>query len=113
MRDITSLSGNNLVTLSGHIQSGHFENPFTLIIRQRGTMPPFNHVHDRVVLPKMLNVCSVTSVLFTVLTFVGFAALENLKESKDINRAWENIKDNIKTSVQQSLGLYVLKQHKP
>jgi hypothetical protein len=27
-----------------------------------------------------------------------FAALENLTDSKDINRAWENIKENIKTS---------------
>jgi hypothetical protein len=25
-----------------------------------------------------------------------FAALENLNESEDINRAWENIKENIK-----------------
>jgi len=27
-----------------------------------------------------------------------FAALENLNGSKDIKRAWKNIKDNIKTS---------------
>ena len=27
-----------------------------------------------------------------------FAALENLSDWKDINRAWENIKENIKTS---------------
>ena len=27
-----------------------------------------------------------------------FAALENLSDSKDINRAWENIPENIKTS---------------
>jgi len=27
----------------------------------------------------------------------GFAALENLNDSEDINRAWENIKENIKT----------------
>jgi hypothetical protein len=113
MRDITSLFGNNLVTLSGHTQSGRFENPLTLIIKQRGTLLPFIHVQDKVVLPKMLNVFSATSVLFTVPTFVGFAALENLKDSKDINRAWENIKDNIKTSAQESLGLYNLKQHKP
>jgi hypothetical protein len=26
-----------------------------------------------------------------------FAALENLSDSEDINRAWENIKKNIKT----------------
>jgi hypothetical protein len=27
--------------------------------------------------------------------------------------AWENIKENIKTSAKESLGLYELKQHKP
>jgi hypothetical protein len=27
-----------------------------------------------------------------------FAALENSNDSEDINRAWENIKENIKTS---------------
>jgi hypothetical protein len=26
-----------------------------------------------------------------------FAALENLTDDEDINRAWENIKENIKT----------------
>ena len=31
-----------------------------------------------------------------------FAALENLSYSKDISRAWENIKENIKTSVKES-----------
>jgi len=38
--------------------------------------------------------------------------LENLSYGEDINRAWENIKENIKTSAQQSLGLYEVKQHK-
>jgi hypothetical protein len=41
------------------------------------------------------------------------AALENLKDSQDINRAWENIKENIKTSAKDSVGLYEYKQHKP
>jgi len=41
-----------------------------------------------------------------------FAALENLSDSKDINRAWENIPENIKTSAKDSLGLHELKQHK-
>ena len=34
-----------------------------------------------------------------------FAALENLSDGEDINRAWENTKENIKTSVKDSLGL--------
>jgi len=42
-----------------------------------------------------------------------FSALENLNDSDDINRAWENIEENIKTSAKESLGLYELKQHKP
>jgi len=42
-----------------------------------------------------------------------FAVLENLHDSKDINRAWENIKQNIKTSAKQGPGLYELKQYKP
>ena len=41
-----------------------------------------------------------------------FAALDNLNDCEDINRAWENIKDNTKTSTEDSLGLYELKQHK-
>jgi len=37
--------------------------------------------------------------------------LVNLSDSKDINRAWENIKENIKTTAKESLGLQELKQH--
>jgi len=40
-----------------------------------------------------------------------FAALENLIDSGDIKRAWENIQENIKTSAKESLGLYDLKQY--
>jgi hypothetical protein len=32
---------------------------------------------------------------------------------EDINRTWENIKENIKASAKVSLGLDELKQHKP
>jgi uncharacterized protein YwgA len=39
-----------------------------------------------------------------------FAALENVNE--DVNRTWENIKENIKTSAKDSLGLHELKQNK-
>jgi hypothetical protein len=38
--------------------------------------------------------------------------LENLSDSKDINRAWESTKEKIETSAQESLGLSELKQHK-
>jgi len=41
------------------------------------------------------------------------AALENLSNDDDINRAWENIKGNIKTSAKEGLGLRELKQHEP
>ena len=39
------------------------------------------------------------------------AALENLND--DVNRTWENIKENIQTSAKESLGLHELKQNKP
>ena len=39
--------------------------------------------------------------------------MENLSDDEDINSAWENIKENIKTSAKGSLGLHELKQHKP
>jgi hypothetical protein len=42
-----------------------------------------------------------------------FAALENLDDDVDINRAWETIKENIKMSAKVSLGYYELKKHKP
>jgi len=41
------------------------------------------------------------------------AALENLNDSEDMNRAWENIKEYMKTSANKSLGQYKMKQHKP
>jgi hypothetical protein len=43
----------------------------------------------------------------------SFAALEDLSDDVDIlvHRAWENVKENIKTSSQDSLGLYELKRH--
>jgi hypothetical protein len=42
-----------------------------------------------------------------------FAALENVSDDEDINRAWESIKENIKTSAKDSPGLHEMKQHKP
>jgi len=39
--------------------------------------------------------------------------LENLSDSEDINRVWENIKESIKTSAKDSLCLHELKQHEP
>jgi hypothetical protein len=39
--------------------------------------------------------------------------LEDLDGEEDINMAWENIKENIKTSAKESIGLHELKQHKP
>ena len=39
--------------------------------------------------------------------------MEKLSDDEDIIRDWENIKENIKTSAKESLGLLELKQHKP
>jgi hypothetical protein len=42
-----------------------------------------------------------------------FAVLEILDTGVDMNRAWETIRGNIKTSTNESLGYYELKKHKP
>ena len=42
-----------------------------------------------------------------------FAALENLNKDEDINRTSKNIKENIKASAKESLGVHEWKQHKP
>jgi len=42
-----------------------------------------------------------------------FAALENLKDDEDVNRTWENSKENIQTASKESLGLHELKENKP
>jgi hypothetical protein len=39
----------------------------------------------------------------------GLPALEDLHDSIDINRTWDNIPEDIKTSVKEMLGLYKLK----
>jgi hypothetical protein len=39
--------------------------------------------------------------------------LDNLNDREDVNRAWENIRGNIKISAKETLGLYTQKQHKP
>jgi hypothetical protein len=43
----------------------------------------------------------------------GFQPWKTLSESVDIHMAKENIKQNIKTSTKESLGLCKFKQHKP
>ena len=40
-----------------------------------------------------------------------FEALQNLNVD-DVNRVWENIKENLKTAGKESLGLHEWKQHK-
>jgi hypothetical protein len=42
-----------------------------------------------------------------------FAALESLEDSGDINRAWDNISENIKSSAKASLGYCESKHRKP
>ena len=38
--------------------------------------------------------------------------MENLNVDEDVNRVWENIKENIQTAAKESLGLHERKQHK-
>src|SRR5215813_14213001 len=42
-----------------------------------------------------------------------FTALENVSDDENINRAWESVKETIKTSAKESLGLQEMRQHKP
>jgi hypothetical protein len=42
-----------------------------------------------------------------------FAALENLDTEGDVNKAWENIRENIKFFAKESLGYYEVKKNKP
>jgi glycine betaine/choline ABC-type transport system substrate-binding protein len=42
-----------------------------------------------------------------------FAALENLDDNADINKAWETIRENISISAKESIGLCESKSYKP
>jgi len=42
-----------------------------------------------------------------------FSTLENSNDDEDVNRTWENIKENIQTSAKESLRLHELNQNKP
>jgi hypothetical protein len=42
-----------------------------------------------------------------------FAALENLDDIGDINRAWETIRENIRISAKEIIGLCESKSYKP
>jgi hypothetical protein len=61
---------------------------------------------------RKLNVLEVRKLYHVVFTN-RFAAVENLYNSDDINRAWKSIKENINNSAKEILGLHELKQHKP
>ena len=49
---------------------------------------------------------------YQIFIIKSFVALENLSDGEDINRSWENIKENIKTSAKESIILHEMKQHK-
>jgi hypothetical protein len=42
-----------------------------------------------------------------------FSALENLDDNGDINKAWETIRQNIRISAKESIGLCESKSYKP
>jgi hypothetical protein len=42
-----------------------------------------------------------------------FAALENLDDNGDINKAWETIRENIRISTKESIGFGESKSYKP
>jgi ribosomal protein S25 len=61
---------------------------------------------------KMLNVGNVTEQ-YQVAIRIKFAALEDLEDSGDINGVWDNIRENIKISAEESLGYCESKHRKP
>jgi hypothetical protein len=61
---------------------------------------------------RMLNDVEVRE-MYQVKISYRFVALEDLCGDVDISRTWENIGQNIKTSVTESLGYNELTQHKP
>jgi hypothetical protein len=42
-----------------------------------------------------------------------FSALENLDDNRDINRAWETIRENVRISAKESIGLCESQSYKP
>ena len=64
-----------------------------------------------------LNYDLFAEILFSQSTTILFDKykrhIEKLNDSEDINSSWEDIKETIKTSAKQSVGLYEVKQHKP
>jgi hypothetical protein len=62
--------------------------------------------------PRKLNAAEVMEQYQVKITN-RFAALENFDNDVVMNRAWENIRENIKASAEESLGHYELQQHKP
>jgi hypothetical protein len=61
---------------------------------------------------KMLNNEEVKEQ-YQVKTSNRYAALKNTDDNVGIDRTWENIRGVIKFSVRESIGHYMLKQHKP
>ncbi|PNF37789.1 hypothetical protein B7P43_G10754 [Cryptotermes secundus] len=44
---------------------------------------------------------------------IGLRLWETWNTVVDVNKTWENIRENIKISAKKSLGYYELKKHKP
>ena len=44
---------------------------------------------------------------------IRVAGLENVKAYEDVNKAWENIKENIQISAEENVCVHELKQNKP
>jgi len=52
-------------------------------------------------------------MFFKILLLLFYISVNYVGVDEDVDRAWENIKENIKTSAKETLGLQELKQHKP
>ena len=74
-----------------------------------GLFPQVLHFSAATIIPSIVHTCIQPP---NINTLKQVWALENLNGSEDINGAWENITENIKTSAKDSLGLCEWRQHK-
>jgi hypothetical protein len=65
------------------------------------------------VLPSAYSILQEVKEQYQVTIKNKSAAMENLDDNGDINRAWETIRENTRISAQESIGLGESKSYKP
>ena len=70
-------------------------------------------ISNTIIIPCINYIITICIKKYQIEITKRFAAFENLNADESVNSPWENIKQNIKTSAKESLGLHELKHHKP